>query len=280
MRQNVDGYRPVHQMAASTAREIRDGEVVMVGVGLPLMAGALAREDHAPHSTILFESGTVGAQSRRMPWSISDSATSDFALSCMEMWRMLGDVQAGYINVGVVGGAQIDRYGNLNSTVILGEGNYACPKVRMPGSGGANDIASSCGRTIIMMRLKNNNFVHQLDYMTSPGHLKGYDSRARAGLRGGGPEVVVTDRAIFRFQDEDKGIYLAEIDDISNLQQIKDLVNWPLKVSPNLKQMEAPSAKQLEIMARLDPFGIILGAGEGIDYDDFEKYSGAMEEIA
>ncbi len=280
MKQNVDRYRSVHQMAACTAREIRDGETVMVGIGLPLIAGALAREDHATHSTILFEGGTVGAQSRRMPWSITDSATSDFALVCMETWRMLGDLQAGYIDVGVVGGAQIDRYGNLNSTVILGEGNYACPKVRMPGSGGANDIASSCGRTIIIIRLKSNNFVHQLDYMTSPGHLKGYDSRARAGLRGGGPKVVVTDRAIFRFQGEDKEMCLTEIDDISNLKQIKNMVNWPLKVSPDLKRMEAPSAKQLEIMARLDPLGIVLGTGEGIGFDDFEKYSGAMKKIA
>ncbi|RLB31694.1 MAG: glutaconate CoA-transferase, partial [Deltaproteobacteria bacterium] len=169
-------YKAVHQMAVATARMIRDGENVIVGIGLPLIAAAIAGAQHAPNSTILFEGGMIGARSRRMPWSISDSACSDNALAALEVWRVLGDQQAGYIHVGVVGGAQVDRYGNLNSTVILGRGSYSYPKVRMPGSGGSNDIASSCGRTIIMMRLRKNNFVSKVDFVTSPGFLSGGDS--------------------------------------------------------------------------------------------------------
>lgn len=270
-------YNAAHLMAARAAREIKDGETAMIGVGLPLAAGIIAREVHAPSSMIVFEGGTVGAKSRRMPWSISDSATSDFALAAMELWRMLGDLQAGYVDVGVVGGAQVDRYGNLNSTAIFGQGSYARPKVRMPGSGGANDIASSCGRTIIMMRLGSRNFVSRLDYLTSPGYLSGGDTRARANLSGGGPALVVTDRAVFRFDEQDKEMYLAEIDDPANLEAVQKLVGWPLRVSPELKKMKPPSAKEMEVMHRLDPLGIVLGTGAELELEDFEKYLGVLE---
>ncbi|MBU4276116.1 MAG: glutaconate CoA-transferase [Proteobacteria bacterium] len=277
MSQSAVEYKASHLMAARTAREINDGETAMIGIGLPLIAGIIARESHAPSSMILFEGGTVGAKSRRMPWSISDSATSDFALAAMELWRMLGDLQAGYIDVGVVGGAQVDRYGNLNSTAILGEGTLANPKVRMPGSGGANDIASSCGRTIIMMRLGKKNFVSKLDYMTSPGFLTGGDSRQRANLLGGGPEVVVTDKGVFRFDEQDKQMYLAEIDDPANLEAVRALVGWPLKVSPHLKRMQPPTVKEMEIMRQLDPMGLVLGSGAELQLDDFEKFLGMLE---
>ena len=277
MGETAVAYKASHLMAARTSREIKDGETAMIGIGLPLIAGSLARENHAPSSMILFEGGTVGARSQRMPWSISDSATSDFALASMELWRMLGDLQAGYIDVGVVGGAQVDRYGNLNSTAIIGQGSLARPKVRMPGSGGANDIASSCGRTIIMMRLRPKNFVERLDYMTSPGFLSGGDSRQRSGIRGGGPAVVVTDRAVFRFDEQDKEMYLAEIDDPANLDQVRELVGWPLRVSPQLERIKPPTAREMGIMRQLDPLGLVLGSGADLQLDDFEKFLGMLE---
>lgn len=273
----ASGYNASHLMAARTAREIRDGETAIIGIGLPLIAGIIARESHAPSSMIVFEGGTVGAKSRRMPWSISDSATSDFALASMELWRMLGDLQAGYIDVGVVGGAQVDRYGNLNTTAIFGEGSYALPKVRMPGSGGGNDIASSCGRTIIMMRLGKKNFVSKLDYITSPGFLTGGDARRRANLSGGGPAMVITDKAVFTFDHQDKEMYLSEIDDPANLDLVRELVGWPLRVSPELKIMAPPTCREMEVMQQLDPLGIVLGTGLDLRLDDFEKYLGLLE---
>ena len=277
MKTDAITYSASHLMAARTAREIKDGEVAMIGIGLPLIAGIIARENHAPSSMIVFEGGTVGGKSRRMPWSISDSATSDFALAAMELWRILGDLQAGYVDVGVVGGAQVDRYGNLNSTAIFGAGSYAHPKVRMPGSGGANDIASSCKRTIIMMRLSSKSFVSKLDYMTSPGFLTGGDARQRANLAGGGPAMMITDQAVFRFDDQDKEMYLAEIDDPANLETVREKVGWDLRVSPELKTMKAPTAEEMKIMQQLDPLGIVLGSGAGLQLEDFEQFLSVLE---
>ncbi len=279
MSQYASQYTPAHLMATYAAREIRDGETAIVGIGLPLIAATIAREDHARRATIIFEGGTVGAQSRRMPWSISDSANSDFTQACMEVWRVLGDQQAGYLDVGIVGGAQIDRFGNLNSTVIKGAGDYRQPRVRMPGSGGSNDIASSCGRTIIMMRLRKNNFVGQVDYITAPGHLGGGNARVQAGLLGGGPWAVVTDHGIFRFEEQSKEMYLDQIIDRSKLDEVREMVGWDLKVSPQLSVMEPPTQKQMEIMQRFDPLGIVLGSGDDLDLDDFEKFISALNSI-
>ena len=275
----IPEYTPAHLMAVCAAREIKDNETAIVGIGLPLIAATIAREDHARRATIIFEGGTIGGRSNRMPWSISDSANSDFTQACMEVWRILGDQQAGYLDVGIVGGAQIDRFGNLNSTVILGNGSYERPKVRMPGSGGSNDIASSCGRTIIMMRLRGNNFVEQVDYITSPGHLTGGDARARAGLQGGGPWAVVTDYGIFRFEEQSREMYLEQIIDLSKLDEVREMVGWELKVSPRLGLMEPPTQKQMDIMTRFDPLGIVLGSGDDLDLDDFEKYVDALSGI-
>ena len=279
MTEYAEKYSPAHLMAVCAAREIKDGETAIVGIGLPLIAATIAREDHAKRACIIFEGGTVGTQSKRMPWSISDSANSDFTQACMEVWRILGDQQAGYLDVGIVGGAQIDRFGNLNSTVIKGAGDYRKPKVRMPGSGGGNDIASSCKRTIIMMRLRKNNFVDQVDYITAPGHLDGGDARLRAGLKGGGPSVVVTDYGIFRFEEQSREMYLEQVIDHSKLDAVREMVGWDLKVSPGLGVMEPPTQKQMEIMRRFDPLGIVLGSGDDLDLDDFEKFVNALNGI-
>ena len=272
-------YKPVHQMAASTARMIEDGELAIVGIGLPLVAATLARALHAPNATILFEGGAIGARSDRMPWSIADSACSDYAVACMEVWRVLSDMQAGYIDVGILGGAQIDRYGNLNSTVIMGQGDYEHPKVRMPGSGGSNDIATSCGRTIIMMRLRDNNFVPEVDYVTSPGFLDGGDARRRLGLRGAGPAAVITDKALFRFDPVSKEMFLSEISGQSTVEEISDLVGWELKVDREIKTMAPPTRRHMEIMARFDPLNLVLGSSANIDLNNFFEYAKAMEGI-
>ena len=277
MKEYASQFTPAHLMAVCAAREIKDNETAIVGIGLPLIAAIIAREDHARRATIIFEGGTIGTRSRRMPWSISDSANSDFTQACMEVWRILGDQQAGYLDVGIVGGAQIDRFGNLNSTVILGQGDYAHPKVRMPGSGGGNDIASSCKRTIIMMRLRKNNFVPRVDYITAPGHLDGGGARRKAGLKGNGPAVVVTDHGIFRFHEETKEMYLDQIIDYAKLDAVREMVGWELKVAPELGLMEPPTRRQMEIMERFDPLGVVLGSGDDLNLDDFDEFVNTLE---
>jgi len=279
MNQYASKYSPVQQMAASTARMIRDGEVAIIGIGLPLIAAAIARAEHAPNSTILFEGGGIGARSNRMPWSIADTPCTDNAIACMEVWRILSDMQAGYIDVGIIGGAQVDRFGNLNSTAIFGDGSYFNPHVRMPGSGGSNDIASSCGRTIIMMRLRKNNFVRQVDYVTSPGYLQGFDSRERIGLRGGGPAAVITEKGLFRFDPQTKEMYLHEVAENSKVEEISELVDWDLKIASDLRTMEPPTCSQIELMKQIDPLGAIIGTKGSLNMDCFSEYARVMERL-
>ena len=262
-------------MVAVCAREIRDFETVFIGVGAPLLAGMVALRTHAPNMTMVFEAGGVGAVSRRIPWTISDSPTTENALSAMEMWRILADTQKGYIQLGMIGGAQIDKYGNLNSSVIFGEkGSYSDPAVRLPGSGGANDVASVIGRVVIIMRLEKRRFLKKIDYITSPGFLTGGDSRRKAGLKGGGPVAVGTDRAVFRFDELTKEMYLAEIFPGITVEEIRENVGWDLKVSPKMHIVEPPGEKDVGIMRQLDPLGIILG-GKGVaqaeSFDDFYR---------
>ena len=246
-------YEGSHLMAASVSRMIKDREMIIVGIGLPLIAAAIARLGHAPNSTTCFEVGCIGTNSKRMPWSVADSACSDHALASLEMWRMLSDVQRGFIDVGVIGGAQVDRYGNLNSTVITGsDGSYYNPKIRMPGSGGSN-------------------------YMTSVGHLKGWDSREKAGLLGTGPEAVVTDKAIFRFDSTTKEMYLSEISQYSTIEEVVRLVDWDLKISPDVTIMKPPTKKEMNLMLNLDSAGVVLGSG--IRLDDFDKYIKSMMNV-
>lgn len=271
-------FSPREMMVAVCAREIKDGETVFIGVGAPLLAGMVALRTHAPNMTMIFEAGGVGAASRRIPWTISDSPTTENALAAMEMWRVMGDVQRGYVQLGMLGGAQVDKFGNLNSTVILGEDrDYQKPLVRLPGSGGANDVASSCGRTVLMMRLEKRRFVKKVDYITSPGYLTGGDTRVKAGLKGGGPAAVITDRAVFRFEQQTKEMYLDELFPGVTEDEVRNDVGWELKVSSNLRVADPPSDIELGTMRQLDPLSIILG-GKGIKQaESFDDYYSLMK---
>lgn len=163
--------------------------------------------------------------------------------------------------MGVMGGAEVDKFGNINTTAIFGkDGSYDHPKVRLPGSGGANDIASSAPRTVIMMRLQKGKFVEKVDFITSPGHLTGPGARQKAGLVGGGPDCVVTDRGFFRFDEQTKEMYLDSIYPGQTVEQIKELIDWDLKISPNLRVEDPPTVEQIELMHKLDPLGTVLGS--------------------
>jgi glutaconate CoA-transferase subunit B len=248
-------------MAAGVARQIRNDDVVFIGVGIPLMAGIVAVATHAPKAILVYEGGGIGARTRRVPWTISDNPATDNAIAASQMWRVFSDQQRGFVTLGIIGGAEIDRFGNLNTTVILGSGTtYSRPKVRLPGSGGANDIACSAGRLIIMMRLQKGKFVNRIHYLTSPGYLTGPGAREKAGLCGKGPKMVMTEKCTFGFDEKTKEMYLQALHPGFKAEEIKKLVDWDLKVNPGLKETEPPTEEQIGIMRNFDPMGFILGA--------------------
>ncbi len=271
-------YTTQEMMVSACSRLIRNSECVFIGVGIPLLAGVVASKIHAPDSVIIYEAGGIGAVSRRLPWSISDNATTDNALVATELWRALGDVQRGYVDVAVVGGAQVDRFGNLNTTAIIGPGKtYQRPASRLPGSGGSNDLASSARRTIIVMRLEKRKFVRKVDYLTSPGYLGGPGEREKAGLRGGGPEAVVTNKGIFRFDPDTREMYLDELFPGVSVEEVKSLVEWDLKTASCLKEVSPPTEEEIRIMHMIDPMGVVLGSKSTQESQPFEDYYRIMK---
>lgn len=273
----VSQYSTNELMASICAREINNDERVFVGVGIPLLAGMVAINSHAPQATILYEGGGIGSISRRIPWTISDNPTTENALVATEMWRVFADTQRGFVDKGVIGGAQIDKYGNLNTTAIIGTKSYEKPTVRLPGSGGANDIASSCKHTIIVMRLEKERFVKKVDYITSPGYLDGPGSREQAGLRWGGPISVVTNKCLFRFNDQTKEMYLQAVYPNVSIEQVKAEVQWELEIAKDVREVNPPLVDEIEIMRRLDPMNIILGSKTVSSVEDFEDYYQMMK---
>lgn len=267
-------------MAAVTARQIRNDDVAFIGVGIPLIAGTVAVNTHAPEAILVYEGGGVGARSRRMPWTISDTPTTENALLAGAMHRVFGDCQAGFVTLGIIGGAEIDPFGNLNTTVILGQdGTYDNPKVRLPGSGGANDIASSAQRTVIMMRMQKGKFREKIDFITSPGHLSGAGAREKAGLRGKGPVAVVTDRCLFKFNDETKEMYLDTLYPGITVEQVKSYIDWDLKVAADVKVAEPPTEEQIQVMKAFDPAGTVLGSKSMKGTVDlFDNYYNTMKQ--
>jgi glutaconate CoA-transferase subunit B len=239
-------FTPSELMIINASRALRGSRVVFVGVGLPNIACNLARRSHSPDMELVYESGVFGAQPARLPLSIGDptlvsNATSVTSMSDLFMYYL----QGGLVDVALLGGAQIDRFGNLNTTVI---GDYTNPKVRLPGSGGACEIAINAQEIFMIMRLKGRAFVDKLDFLTSPGHLDGGDQPAKLGIPGKGPSLVITDRALFDFDNPDKEMTLTEIAAGETVESIQADVGWPLSVSPNLKVMTPPTPEELDII--------------------------------
>ncbi|MCL6612010.1 MAG: glutaconate CoA-transferase [Peptococcaceae bacterium] len=253
-------YTASELMAITTCKEFRDWEVAFVGIGIPLVAGILAKRLHAPNLSIVYESGSIGPEKFRVDFNVGDSSAADGALCLTSEWRVFGDLQGGYYDIGVLGGAQIDRYGNLNTTAIFGGGDYRRPKVRLPGSGGGNDIGSSVGRVVIMMRLEKHRFVPRVDYITTPGYLDGSPgARERAGLLGGGPVAVVTSKGVFRFHPETREMYLHTIYPGVEAEEIRQSVGWDLKIAGDLQVAPDPSEAELAALRAADPANLILG---------------------
>ena len=267
-------YTTSELMAVCCAREIKNGEVVFIGIGLPMIAAQVAQATFAGDSIFIYETGGVGADSSRIPVSVMDNPTTERAIAVLPMWRIFGDAQAGFIDRGVMGGAQIDKYGNINSTVI---GDYNHPKVRLAGSGGANDLGSSCGEVTIVITLKKNNFVKQLDFLTTVGHLTGGDSRREAGLLGRGPTSVITQKGVFRFEPDTKEMYLSTIFPGVTVDEIKSLIPWELKISAELAAEREPEAAELNAIRLRDPSGLLLYSKRKINETFDEFYANGMK---
>jgi len=250
-------YTRSELMTITAARELRDGEVVFVGIGLPNLAANLAKRTRAPNLIMIYEAGVIGANPNRLPLSIGDPCLVSGAKSVCSMFEVFGlYLQAGRIDVGFLEGAQIDKYGNINSTVI---GNYQTPKVRLPGSGGACEIASLAKRILVITTHETRKFPEKVDFVTSPGFLAGRKEREQLGLEGGGPEAVITDLGVMKFDKETGEMMLAFLHPKVKIEEVKQNTGWNLKTSKAMKTTEEPSEKELSILRQLDPQRIYLG---------------------
>jgi glutaconate CoA-transferase subunit B len=245
-------YTDSEMMIAVAARMLEGARTVFVGVGLPNIACNLARFTVAPDLELIYESGVYGARPERLPLSIGDPTLVSGATSVVSMADLFSlYLQRGLVEIALLGGAQIDRYGNLNSTVI---GPYASPKTRLPGSGGACEIATNARRTFMIMRLKRRAFVDKLDFVTSPGHLTGGDSRARLGLPGGGPELVITDKAILNFANPEREMQLIGLYPGVTREDVQAEVGWPVRAAETIDTVNAPTAEELRLIREeVDP---------------------------
>ena len=248
-------HTPSELMIVASSRALKGNRTVFVGVGLPNIACNLARRSHSPDMELVYESGVFGAQPARLPLSIGDPTLVSGATSVVGMPDLfMLYLQGGLIDVALLGGAQIDRFGNLNTTVI---GDYKSPKIRLPGSGGACEIAVNARRVFMIMRLSKRAFVPELDFQTSPGHLTGGGSRERLGIPGYGPDKVITDKALFTFDNPEKEMMLTELAPGESVESIQGLVGWPLRTAGQLGEMKPPTAEELTLIRhQLDPDGL------------------------
>jgi len=233
-------------MAVRAAHELRDGDVVFVGIGLPNLACNLARATHAPNLVLIYESGAVGAVPDRLPVSIGDPAlvTGSLAVATMaDVFQFY--LQGGRIQVGFLGGAQIDRYGNINSTVI---GSYDRPKVRLPGSGGACEIAIHAQRVIVVAPLSPRTFPAAVDFITSPGQNGKYGTRKELGLPGAGPVRIVTDMGILEPSALDGELELVGLYPGVNADEVRSKTGWPLRSAPSVSVLPPPTETELHLL--------------------------------
>lgn len=243
-------------MACATARLVEDSDVIFVGTGLPMVATYLAKALHAPRAVMVFESGIVDAHPSELATGVGDLRLVRDAALHLGMREALGLLQAGRISLGMLGGAEIDRYGNINSTVI---GSYKRPTVRLPGSGGANDIASMAGRVIIIARHDKRRFPAELSYLTSPGFLQSRKTREASPLRGGGPSALITDLGTFGFDEDSGEVVVRTLHKGVSPQDVLGATGFPIVIPPGVPETDAPSRAELEVLrTRIDPDGIYI----------------------
>jgi glutaconate CoA-transferase subunit B len=242
-------YTTDEMMTVAASRELGDGTVCFVGIGLPSEAANLARATHAPGCFLIYESGTLGAKPDVLPLSIGDGVLAEHADSVVPVPEVFNYwLQAGRVDVGFLGAAQIDRYANINTTVV---GPYDDPKVRLPGAGGAPEIAASAKEVIIMLRHNRRAFVEELSFVTSVGHGKGGDSRKDLGYAGAGPTVVITDLGVLRPDPETKELTLAALHPGATVEQAREATDWELRVVEDPGTTDPPTDEELAVLRDL-----------------------------
>lgn len=248
-------YSPSEMMVVAAARQLRDGQVIFVGIGLPFLAAILAKRTHTPRAVLLCESGVVDSTPARLPLSVADPALVDGTASIATMLDYFSlYLFGGRVDVGFIGGAQLDRWGNVNSTVI---GPYQRPRVRLPGSGGACEIAAQAGQVWIIMPQDRRRFVPKVDFITSPGWCGGPAGRRTLGYLGGGPALVASDKALFRF-DGSGELFLAALHPGVSADEVQAATGWPLKLSDAVERLDPPTPAELATLRSIDPTRIFL----------------------
>lgn len=253
-------YTASELMTVNAARLLRDGDTVFVGVGLPNLACNLARHTHAPNLLMIYEAGVIGARPERLPLSIGDPTLVSGSTAVCSMYDIFTlYLQRGNVDVGFLGGAQIDQYGNINATVI---GEYAHPKVRLPGSGGSMEMAAWANRCYVITPHQARRFPKKVDFRTSAGFLSGRQERIAKGVRGGGPQAVVTDLGLLE-PDDTGELILTALHPGKTAESARQNTGWELKVSDRIRVTEPPTEKELRILREeLDPTGIYLKGGQ------------------
>lgn len=243
-------------MAVAASREIKDGETAFIGTGLPMVAAYLAKATHAPSVNLVFESGIIDPSPIELASGVGDYKLVYGSTKVAGTFYALSLLQQGKIDIGFLGTAEIDAYGNLNSTVI---GDYRQPKVRLPGSGGANDIASMAKRFVIIARADRKRFVEKLNYLTTPGFLEGPGARETAGLPGAGPVKVITDLGILGFDPDTKRMRLEETFPGIKAEDVQDAIGFRLETYSQTKSAVPPTSVQIELLTKkIDPTGMYV----------------------
>ncbi|MBE9553162.1 MAG: CoA-transferase subunit beta [Proteobacteria bacterium] len=242
----MSDFTPNEMMTIAAARALKNDDVCFVGIGAPSAACNLARLTHAPDITLIYESGTIGTAPDILPLSIGDGElcrTAITTVSVPEMFRYW--LQGGRITVGFLGAAQLDKFGNINTTVV---GDYEHPKTRLPGGGGAPEIASSCGQIFITLKQAPRAMVEKIDFVTSMGHGKGGDDRAKHGLKTRGPTMMVTDLAVWKPDPETKEFTVATLHPGVTAEQMQESCGWTVRYADDLGETPAPTAEELEVL--------------------------------
>jgi len=253
MTEHPRDYTKPELIACCGAREIKDGDVVLVGTGFPTMSANIARYIHAPNARLMQESGVFDAQPKRPALSVGDPCLNPGAAMIGTLLDIIGAfLQGGWVDVGFLSGSQVDKYGNINTTAI---GDYHHPKSRLPGSGGANPIGSLAKRVIIIALHDTRRLADRVDFITTPGYIDGAGARERWGLPPGtGPEVIITNKAILRFDKATGEAYLATYHPDTSVDEVRKNTPWDLKVADDVRETEPPTAEELRVLREvLDP---------------------------
>ncbi|MBF0279801.1 MAG: CoA-transferase subunit beta [SAR324 cluster bacterium] len=246
----MNQYTAEEMMTIAASRKLKNGVVCFVGIGLPSAAANLARLTHAPDVVLIYESGTIGTKPNVLPLSIGDGELSESAqmvVSVPEMFRYW--LQGGWVDVGFLGAAQIDKFANINTTVI---GDYHQPKTRLPGAGGAPEISTNAKESLIILKQSKRAFVEKVSFITSPGHLSGGDAREKAGLSTKGPTAVITDLGVLAPDPVSKELVLVSLHEGSTVEQAQEATGWHLKTNDPVPFTPPPTPLELSVLRDLN----------------------------